>query len=303
MHRIWKSSCLVLFALALSLGAAQAKQVDWTALNPAFAGASFVNDPGVCLGCHENVAAAYDKTTHARTFKFGAKGELRARDCESCHGPRSKHVEEPDAALALGTLSAVQQSAVCLQCHQGGHQLYWQSGRHQAAGVSCLACHTVMEKKSDKALLSAAREDAVCYGCHTNVRAQMQKPYHHPVREGRISCADCHNPHGTSNRGMLRGATVNETCYSCHQDKRGPFLWEHAPVRENCLTCHEPHGSNNRDLLNAKGPAQCVTCHQYGGHINQFRYNRVSTPYGNGCVNCHVTVHGSNHPSGAKFNR
>jgi hypothetical protein len=47
----------------------------------------------------------------------------------------------------------------------------------------------------------------------------------------------------------------------------------------------------------------CINCHQYGGHINQYRYNRVSTPYGNGCANCHMTMHGSNHPSGAKFNR
>jgi DmsE family decaheme c-type cytochrome len=160
-----------------------------------------------------------------------------------------------------------------------------------------------MRKRSDKGLLSAGSEQAVCYTCHANVRAEAQKASHHPIREGKIRCSDCHNPHGSANRGMLAGGSVNQTCYSCHQEKRGPFLWEHAPVRESCLTCHTPHGSNNRDLLNLKGPAQCISCHQYGGHINQFRYNRVSTPYGKGCVNCHVTVHGSNHPSGAKFNR
>ena len=46
-----------------------------------------------------------------------------------------------------------------------------------------------------------------------------------------------------------------------------------------------------------------ATCHSYGGHINLPRYNRVSNPYGSGCVNCHITTHGSNHPSGAKFTR
>ena len=42
----------------------------------------------------------------------------------------------------------------------------------------------------------------------------------------------------------LKAASVNEQCYTCHTEKRGPFLWEHAPVRESCLNCHTPHGSN-----------------------------------------------------------
>ena len=33
---------------------------------------------------------------------------------------------------------------------------------------------------------------------------------------------------------MLKEASVNDNCYKCHAEKRGPFLWEHPPVRENC---------------------------------------------------------------------
>jgi DmsE family decaheme c-type cytochrome len=301
--RFWGGAVIAVAAVVLCAGVAEAKEVDWSALNPEYREATFVKDTGVCLGCHEEVHAAYAETAHGKAFRFNPRNALQALDCEACHGPRSKHIEDPDDRLALRTLAAAQRSAVCLQCHQDGGRMHWGSGAHQAAGQSCSDCHSVMRKRSDKGLLSAGSEQAVCYTCHANVRAEAQKASHHPIREGKIRCSDCHNPHGSVNRGMLAGGSVNQTCYSCHQEKRGPFLWEHAPVRESCLTCHTPHGSNNRDLLNLKGPAQCISCHQYGGHINQFRYNRVSTPYGKGCVNCHVTVHGSNHPSGAKFNR
>jgi predicted CXXCH cytochrome family protein len=74
-------------------------------------------------------------------------------------------------------------------------------------------------------------------------------------------------------------------------------------VRESCATCHEAHGSSNRNLLNRKDSFLCLQCHSYGGHINLPRYNRTSNPYGSGCTNCHMAIHGSNHPSGAKLTR
>ena len=117
-----------------------------------------------------------------------------------------------------------------------------------------------------------------------------------------MDCASCHNVHG-STPGLLVKNTLNETCVSCHTEKRGPFLWEHAPVRESCANCHAAHGSNHRNLLTSKDSFLCLSCHSYGGHINLPRYNRVSNPYGMGCVNCHITTHGSNHPSGAKQTR
>jgi DmsE family decaheme c-type cytochrome len=286
------------FALLLSSGTALAKEVDWAALNPAFEGATYVKDANLCWGCHGEAQDAFDHTAHARAFQYGKAPA--AGECESCHGPRSRHIENPGRELAL---TSAQQGVACLQCHQGGDRIYWQNGAHKTAGVNCSDCHTVMKKKSDKALLATHQEESVCYSCHAEVRGQMQKVYHHPVREGKMNCSDCHNVHGSVSRGLLKGATINETCFNCHQEKRGPFVWEHAPVRENCANCHDVHGSNQRDLLNSKGSFLCLQCHSYGGHINLPRYNRTSNPYGQGCVNCHMSQHGSNSPSGAKFTR
>ena len=67
---------------------------------------------------------------------------------------------------------------------------------------------------------------------------------------------------------MIKADSVNELCYKCHTEKRGPFLFEHAPVREDCVSCHEPHGSNHKRLLVQKLPNLCWNCHLTGsGHF------------------------------------
>ena len=53
---------------------------------------------------------------------------------------------------------------------------------------------------------------------------------------------DCHDVHGTFQNNNLR-ATVDQNmiCTKCHTDVRGPFVYEHAPVKaEGCLGCHTP---------------------------------------------------------------
>ena len=69
-------------------------------------------------------------------------------------------------------------------------------------------------------------------------------------------------------------------------------LQDVAEVRD---TFEEPTSHYRIDL----GPAN----HSVWAYINVPRYNRTSNPYGNGCVNCHIMTHGSNHPSGAKQTR
>jgi len=294
------ATAALVIALGWSVAAEKAKKpVDWVALNPAFAGATFVKDPETCRMCHEDYMKTYSGTKHAKAFAANVPATMG--ECESCHGPRSKHIENPTAELRVDPKSRAR-SDVCLQCHEGGSRLGWKAGAHHTNDVNCASCHYVMAQKSDRGLLIKATTSDTCYQCHTEVRAEGNKMSHHPVRDGRMDCASCHNAHG-STPGLLTKNTLNETCYSCHAEKRGPFVWEHAPARESCANCHTPHGSNQRNLLTSKDPFLCLSCHSYGGHVNVPRYNRVSSPYGSGCSNCHVSMHGSNHPSGAKFTR
>jgi DmsE family decaheme c-type cytochrome len=303
-RRVAATAVIALASSLLLMGAARApKEINWAALNPAYAGAEFVRDPQLCAGCHEESTLKYQHTNHARAFAK-PRTEVERLDCESCHGPMSKHVEDPTREFSLDNISAAGRSQICLQCHSAAkNQMQWHNSQHSAAGVSCDSCHVVMERRSDTALLKTNNESATCYSCHSDVRASMNKSSHHPVREGKMNCSSCHNPHGSTGPAMVRRASVTETCQSCHQDKRGPYLWEHPPVRENCASCHDAHGSNNRSMLQTKAHMLCLQCHSYGGHINLPRYNRTSTPTQQGCINCHVTPHGSNHPSGAKLTR
>lgn len=278
----------------------QQKQIDWTKISPAFEGATYVKDAAVCEGCHEKTAHKFAGSGHARMFRSGdtpAQG-----DCESCHGPRSKHVEDEKPVATWSKLTTGKQSAVCLQCHEKGARMSWRGGTHAAADVSCTACHDAKAPVGQQGMKVSRVRSETCYSCHSAVRAEMSKASHHPVREGKMECSSCHNVHG-SNASLLKTATANDTCNGCHSEKRGPYVWEHAPVRETCSNCHNAHGSSNRQLLNKKDSFLCLQCHSYGGHINLPRYNRTSNPTGQGCVNCHMSVHGSNHPSGAKLTR
>jgi len=132
-----------------------------------------------------------------------------------------------------------------------------------------------------------------------------------PVREGKMSCSSCHNPHGsiTNVKNLKAGSSIVESCTSCHAEMRGPMLFEHTPVRESCVTCHDPHGSSNDRMLNVRLPFLCQRCHVVTRHPSTVYDNAAITTaksnrmFGRSCVNCHSNIHGSNHPSGQYFMR
>jgi DmsE family decaheme c-type cytochrome len=173
-----------------------------------------------------------------------------------------------------------------------------------------------MARFSAKGLLRSASISETCQTCHGQQRAEFRKRSRMPLPEGKISCGDCHSAHGSPTRPLLRADSVNEVCYPCHAEKRGPMLWEHAPVRENCLNCHNAHGSNHDKLLVAARPYICQQCHTSpAAHAGQFfRGDQTAQSalsggtqsarmIGRSCQNCHSQIHGSNHPSGARFQR
>lgn len=238
--------------------------------------------------------------------------------CETCHGPGGKHTARirpgqkrpPIPFFAPKSPATVQQAnAVCLSCHKGNKQFTaWHGSVHQREDIACVSCHTI--HATHDPILTKAEQPQVCVKCHTDIRNDIHKASTHPLRDGKMACTDCHQPHGSMNPNLLAKPTVNDTCYTCHADKRGPFLWEHEPVAEDCTLCHSPHGSNRKAMLRQQPPLLCQSCHSPAGHPSIARTG-VGLPGANpsafllqgSCMNCHSQIHGSNNPSGAELNR
>lgn len=278
-----------------------------------------------CKSCHEDRFEGYTKSPH------GIKGDPRTpaarQTCETCHGPGAAHVNAGGGKGVGGILPLSPRSstptekknAQCLQCHAGSTgglaltRALWEGSAHETRGVACTNCHSVHAGYPRN--LSKPTQPEVCTQCHKQIKAQIQKPSRHPIKEGKVQCSDCHNPHGTVTEKLISANSVNEKCYTCHAEKRGPFLWEHAPVTENCLTCHTPHGSSHDKLQVAKRPYLCQTCHSNSRHPGTL-YGLSTTTAGQSvyrassnrlfyrsCQNCHSQIHGSNHPSGKSLAR
>lgn len=260
-----------------------------------------------CKMCHQDRFTSYTKSIHAN--KDIRRSPANEKGCDSCHGPGAAHIQKGGGkgtgmiGFGKGKVDAAVKSAQCLSCHGDSRSLpFWDMSKHNSAGVSCDGCHTVHSEK--KKNLKTAQPD-LCLSCHRDIRGQMAKQSHHPLREGKVTCTDCHEPHGGLGQKMVRAGSVNELCYRCHADKRGPFLWEHSPVQENCQTCHTAHGSNHGKLLISRVPQLCESCHDDANHIgniltsfNTFQGNaRTNRMFARSCLNCHSEIHGSMGPS------
>jgi predicted CXXCH cytochrome family protein len=293
------------------------------------------NEDNACATCHEKVVADFARTPHGKSpdkWRVGATnaGEFASSaTCTACHGDPSEHINsggDPTKIKNPTKLSQKDSVASCQSCHsQVNEHAQWKGSRHEAAGLTCVNCHSphhaggnkgasggllelgLAPMQAEAKLLRFASETDTCVSCHSDVRKSMfQRSTHlfrNEDREQRMTCSTCHEPHGSIGDKMMRTATINETCYTCHAEMRGPFLYDHAPVRESCANCHKPHGSNNVSLLKQRAPMLCQQCHIQGRH--QTVPGRPNTPFNmnRSCAGCHSQVHGSNHPSGINLQR
>jgi DmsE family decaheme c-type cytochrome len=269
----------------------------------------FVGDD-TCTTCHTGYGESVASTKHG--FKAHELTPAAKQGCESCHGPGEAHAGDPEKVkpFQFGKVSANVANDRCQTCHNRGEHALWDGSQHENRNVKCIDCHSVHSAQGPT-LMRAKTQQMTCARCHQTITNKQQRFSHMPVREGRMQCASCHNVHGSVNVKLLRvGATVDQSCTSCHTEKRGPFLWEHAPVVDSCTTCHDSHGSNNDSMLVAKTPYLCQRCHVTSRHpptvYEGFTLNNSQNAnkiYAKSCANCHQQVHGSNHPNGKFFLR
>ncbi len=315
-HKSHKRFAIVLAAVALVMllvtGVSMAGEKPKAAPAPAI-DSKYVGSE-TCATCHEDIAKLVERTAHYK-MKFQRHGKDEATGCESCHGPGSAHVDgggDISKIISFKKLTAGEASKRCLTCHDANPSTRsFARSEHNTNSVACTDCHSPHNAKVQQSLLKSKQPD-LCFSCHTEMRAEFNKPFHHRVVEGLVTCTDCHNQHGSNAGKQLRNASAGDAvCYKCHTDKRGPFIYEHAPVKtEGCSACHTPHGSVNPRLLRVNQVnLLCLQCH--GPIASEGSTSAARTLQANShafpaptlhnqagkyqaCTMCHSAIHGSN---------
>ncbi len=254
-----------------------------------------------CAVCHEDVVKVFDRNPHAvleKSPKFNMKNS-----CESCHGPGEAHVTNDGDKTKIVSFTGDARKAYnqkCLACHKSNHEMLgFSSGQHARSGLSCADCHRVHSAAPMTRQLKASSVQ-LCLSCHLERKADFAKPFHHRVIENAMRCIDCHQPHGGMERRQLRTSFAGEiACLKCHNEKAGPFVFEHASLRLGaCQSCHEPHGSNNAKMLvRSNVRTLCLECHSTSRNTFSAQppaFHDIRSPRYQNCTTCHTQIHGSN---------
>ncbi|MHB1037374.1 MAG: cytochrome c3 family protein [Pirellulales bacterium] len=266
--------------------------------------------PGLCYRCHT------DKTDLQRIAGPHQICGPNGFNCTTCHDPHG-HIKEST------------RKDLCLSCHNGTPTMAWHSSSHERNGVACTDCHNPHPSACVPQLVQISHyqvqrptrmpmsvwEPEACYKCHPKIFALNSLPSHHPIKEGKMVCSDCHDPHG-QREANLKGETINLVCYKCHAEKQGPFAYTHSPVTENCDYCHEPHGTVANNLLRQPVTFLCLRCHvghrngEHGGtgspgnyvpgtgrRVNIDKDSAIRQAIYTECTACHTQIHGSDVPT------
>jgi DmsE family decaheme c-type cytochrome len=261
--------------------------------------------PVTCYRCHERTQ---ELEIIAHPHQIGGEHGF---NCTTCHAAHGNVIESSRTDL-------------CMQCHEQSPTHAWHSSTHHLVGVACTDCHNPHPSTSvqpvtyvrhtsverPQRLPMAVNDPVTCYKCHPKVFGELQMPSHHPVPEGKMKCADCHEPHGQGDRHLKDGLgneTVNALCYKCHSDKEGPFVYEHPPVTQDCSICHNPHGTVTNNLLHQPPSILCLRCHtghwveppdHFGLPVANIDDNPLHrAAYYSDCTQCHSQIHGTDLPS------
>lgn len=321
---------LALPILQLTLGVAFAQKQPAAAESSVVSGqAAAQTDTGtltgidVCLHCHRSAVEQVSKTVHADTSQWRGAAEIAktstGTNCDGCHGSSKAHADAELEAERASTKNPEAKKLIfdfvsktttpemintrCLTCHASGpNHLNSANSFHRQNDVSCTNCHSPHHSTKEKLLIKAQPD--LCYTCHLQQKSQFNMPFRHRVNEGLIQCTDCHNQHGTGGvwesdhlvRQVRTTASGDFICFKCHEDKQGPFVFEHAVVKtDGCAACHIPHGGANPHMLKYSNVGLlCLSCHTAAAFGHAPVMDPQMATQQNSCPLCHTQIHGSN---------
>jgi predicted CXXCH cytochrome family protein len=233
-----------------------------------------------CDGCH---SVNYDiHTKQVAEWNVG---------CERCHGPGSEHVSHPtrDNILNPAQMDDVASNDTCIQCHSQGRPLTeqiegraydWPVGYH-------VGLHLADYWKLEDHTLGQTTFTHFADGTAHKNRMQGNDFVQSVMYKHGVTCASCHDVHGTENYAQLR-KPVDKLCLDCHgpASPNGPHtatLEGHTHHKDGssgsqCVACHMPR-------IETEGvPDSFVSSHTFS-FVTPAMTDKYKIP--NACTSCH----------------
>ncbi len=251
---------------------------------------------GYCEACHSvnNLGnAVTDTTVGYRSTKDARYHDVQ---CESCHGPGLTHATSPTSTNRPLASVKVDANAGCGECHSGVHSPFveeWKLANEKGLSHSNVHSGTV------------GNTDPTCVGCHTaqgalekfgatgNYAEKVPLSGLTTANALPITCATCHDPHGSANDHQLRfsisAANVDDNlCARCHQRRADP---SQVTTRNSV---HSPEGPTLFGLAGWFPPGMSTSDSIIGSHGTPSRNPKL-------CATCHVSRFTATDKASGKF--
>jgi len=233
-----------------------------------------------CDGCH---SVSYDiHTKKATEWNVG---------CERCHGPGSEHAAHPTRTNILNPsqMDSIASNDTCIACHSQGQP---RNGLIEGKAYDWPVGYHIGNRLQDYWKLediTLGQTDFFHYADGTAHKNRMQGNdfVQSVMYEKGVTCASCHDVHGTENYAQLR-KPVEKICLDCHaaNSPNGPHvasLEQHTHHKagsagSQCVACHMPK------LATQGVPGAFVSSHTFR-FVTPAMTDKYKIP--NACTSCH----------------
>ncbi|WP_213804029.1 c-type cytochrome [Granulicella sp. dw_53] len=234
-----------------------------------------------CDGCH-----SVDYDIHTKKVAEWNVG------CERCHGPGSEHVAHPTRLNIQNPsqMDSVASNDTCIQCHSQGQP---KTKIIEGKAYDWPVGYEVGKRLQDYWSLedmTLGQTDFLHFADGTAHKNRMQGNdfIQSVMYEKGVTCASCHDVHGTANYAQLR-KPADKICLDCHaaNSPNGPHvasLEEHTHHKagspgSQCIACHMPK-------IETQGvPGAFVRSHTFR-FITPAMTEKYKIP--NSCTSCHM---------------